>query len=262
MFFGQIDLERQRVRRRRAVLLDVVAVRVARAADERPEPAALADERALVALRADLARPLLGRRLVAGQRPRFLVLREHRAGQELAVAAEPDDHRVAFGADLVGRLGREVGALELLALLVDAVAQRRVERLQQRDPRALAAGDLVELLLHARRELEVDVVAEVLDQQVGHDAGDRLRAQAALLDPDVAAIDDRRDRRGVGRRATDAVLLEGLDQGRLGEARRRLGEVLRRGDVADGRDVALGQGRQAPLPSSSSSSAPSSRPSV
>ena len=35
-------LERQRVRRRRAVLLDVLAVRVARAADERPEPAALA----------------------------------------------------------------------------------------------------------------------------------------------------------------------------------------------------------------------------
>ena len=73
---GADDLERQRIGRRRAVLLDVVAVRVARAADERPEPAALADERALAALGADLAGPLLGRRLLAGQRPRLLVLRD------------------------------------------------------------------------------------------------------------------------------------------------------------------------------------------
>ena len=56
------DLERQRIRRRRALLLDVVAVRVARAADERPEPAALADERPLAALRADLALAGLRRR--------------------------------------------------------------------------------------------------------------------------------------------------------------------------------------------------------
>ena len=135
-------------------------------------------------------------------------------------------------ADLVGLLGREVAALELLALLVDAVAERPVERPQQRHPGALAAGDLVELLLHPGRELEVDVVAEVLDEQVGHDPGDRLGLQAALLDPDVAAVDDRRDRRGVGRRPADAVLLERLDQRRLGEARRRLGEVLGRRDVA------------------------------
>ena len=55
------DLERQRIGRRRTLLLDVVAVRVARAADERPEPAALADERPLAALRADLALAGLGR---------------------------------------------------------------------------------------------------------------------------------------------------------------------------------------------------------
>ena len=71
--------------------------------------------------------------------------------------------------------------------------------------------------------------------------------EAPLLDPDVAPVEDRRDRRGVGRRPADPVLLERLDQRRLGEARRRLREVLGRGDVADGRDVALGEGGQAAL---------------
>ena len=76
---------------------------------------------------------------------------------------------------------------------------------------------------------------------------DRLRVEPALLDPDVAAVDDRRDRRRVGRRPADPVLLERLDQRRLGEARRRLGEVLGRRDVADVGPVALGQRRQATL---------------
>src|SRR5262249_26527240 len=48
-------LERERLGWRRALLLDVGAVRIARAADERAEPAALRDERPLPALRADLA---------------------------------------------------------------------------------------------------------------------------------------------------------------------------------------------------------------
>src|SRR5204862_921061 len=68
------DLERQLVRRRRALAPDVGAVGASITADERPEPAALADERALAAQGADLAGPLLGRRLVARQRSRFLVL--------------------------------------------------------------------------------------------------------------------------------------------------------------------------------------------
>ena len=167
-----------------------------------------------------------------------------RARQEPAVAPEPDDHRVALGADLVGRLGREVGPLELATLLVDAVAQRPVEGAQQRDPGALAAGDLVELLLHPCGELDIDVVAEVLDEQVGDDLGHQLGVEPSLLDADVAAIDDRRDRGRVRRRPADAVLLERLDERRLGEARRRLGEVLVRGDLDDARPVALDQGGQ------------------
>ena len=137
---------------------------------------------------------------------------------------------MAERADLVGRLAAT--ALDL-GVLVDVDSQLVVEGAQQRHPRALAAGDLVELLLHPRGELDVDVVAEMLDEEVGHDLGDGLRVEPALLDADVAAVGDRRDRRRVRRRPADAVLLERLDQRRLGEARRRLGEVLGRRDVAD-----------------------------
>jgi hypothetical protein len=83
------------------------------------------------------------------------------------------------GAHLVGRLGREVASAQLTPLLRDAVAQRRVEGLEQRHPRPLAAGDLVELLLHAGGELEVDVVPEMLDEEVGDDPGHELRMESA-----------------------------------------------------------------------------------
>ena len=39
-----------------------------------------------------------------------------------SVAAQPDDHRVAFGADLVTRLGREVAALELVLTVKSGAA--------------------------------------------------------------------------------------------------------------------------------------------
>src|SRR6185436_2351984 len=96
------------------VLLDELALGIARAAHERPEAAALAHQRALAALGADLTGPGLGWRLVTGNGPRLLVLRILRAGQEPAVAAELDDHRVAERADLVSGLGRR-----RLGVLVD-----------------------------------------------------------------------------------------------------------------------------------------------
>src|SRR5262249_28319296 len=105
---GAGDLERELLGRRRTFALDVVAVGVARAAQECAEPAALRGQRALAALRAGLALALEGRRLLARQRPRLLVLGIERARQEPAVAPEADDHRVTFRADLVGGLGGEV----------------------------------------------------------------------------------------------------------------------------------------------------------
>ena len=72
---------------------------------------------------------------------------------------------------------------QLTPLLLDEVAERLVELAQQRHPLALAPGDLVELLLHLRREVDVDVVAEVLDEQVGDDARRRARAAGAAPRP-------------------------------------------------------------------------------
>src|SRR5438034_4529947 len=69
----------------------------------------------------------------------------------------------------------------------------------------------------------------------------------SLHDSLPISLEDRRDRRGVRRRTTDTVLLEGFDQRRLGVARRRLGEVLRRRDRLDGRLVTRLQRRQRPV---------------
>src|SRR6185312_1578556 len=123
------DRERQRGRRLRPGLEDVLAVRVARAAGERAEPAAPRHQHAAVRLSAlgtGIPGPRDGRQLLARQRSRFLVLRVERAGEEPAVAAEPDDHGVPERADLVGRLGREVLALEFAPLLVDELLERSV----------------------------------------------------------------------------------------------------------------------------------------
>jgi hypothetical protein len=154
---------------------------------------------------------------------------------------------VALGADLIRRLGGEVAALELLALLGDAVAERRVEVAQEWHPLAFTAGDLVELLLHSGGEGKVDVVAEVFNEEVGDDVAHQLGAETTLLDPDIAAVLDRRDRRRIRGRPPDAVLLERLDERRLGEPRGRLGEVLGRRHGDDARHGALGEDRQLAL---------------
>ena len=107
---------------------------------------------------------------------------------------------------------------------------------------------LVEVVLHAGGERVVDEVGEVLLEQVRPTANalnDGTSARALL--PDVPAVLDRLDGRRVGRRATDAQLLEPLDQRRLGEAGRRLGLVAVRLDLAGVERVALGQRRQLAL---------------
>src|SRR5690606_1747974 len=57
-------------------------------------------------------------------------------------------------------------------------------------------------------------------------AADVGRVETPALELHVLAEQQRRDDRGVGRRAADAVFLERLDQAGFGVARRRLGEVL------------------------------------
>src|SRR5207245_1474594 len=94
------------------------------------------------------------------------------------------------------------------------------------------------------RELEIDELAEMVDEEVGDDLAHRLGVQAPFFDHYVAPIDDRRDRRRVRRWSANAVLLEGLDEGRLGVPRRRFREVLARIDRAHRRDIPFAKRRQ------------------
>ena len=100
-----------------------------------------------------------------------------------------------------------------------------VEPAQPVDARALAVGDVVEVVLDRRGEVVVDEPGEVgLEQADDRERRPGRDERRALL-PDVAAVLDGLHDRRVGGRAADAELLHRLDQRRLGVARRRRGGV-------------------------------------
>ena len=141
-------------------------------------------------------------------------------------------------------LTRSLRPFPRLAVAVGA----EVEPAQPRHPAGLAAGDLVERLLHPGGELVVDQVGEVPLQQVDDGEGEERGHQRGALLEHVAAVQDRADDRGVGRRPADLPVFQLLDQRRLGVAGRRPGRVLGRGQLRRGQRVALGQRRQPALP--------------
>ena len=165
----------------------------------------------------------------------------------------------------VGCSSRLTSRMSLLGVL-EVALERRVEAAHRRDPVLLALLDLVELAPPCRGELDVEDVGErSTSRSVTRMPSSRRAAAASRLSSDVLLVEDRRHDRGVGRRAADALLLELLDERRLGEARRRLGEVLLGHQLvqrqASRPRVSVGQ---LALRSSSSSSSlrSSSRPSV
>ena len=112
-----------------------------------------------------------------------------------------------------------------------------------------------------RGEADVDDLREVLDQQVGRrpsptSSGKNRRSSRRTYARSSSVADGR----GVRGRPADAVLLERLDQRRLGEPRRRLGEVLLGQDLEQPQDLLRGERRER-CASASSSTAVSSRPS-
>ena len=122
--------------------------------------------------------------------------------------------------------------------------ERVVELVEHLDHVFLGRGDVVELVLHVRGELQVEDLGELLDQEVGHDHAQVGREEPPLLLLDVAAVLDRLDDRGVGAGPADVLLLEGLDQRGLAVAGRRLGEVLGRVEAVQVERLADGQGGQ------------------
>src|SRR5581483_11575641 len=232
-------------------LLHVLAVGIARAPDERPKATATLRER-LAALGAHLPLDDLELRLLLAferlrviartGRLRIALLRllESRARVEAAEASELDHHRAsALGADPVGGHLGHVGLLHRLGLLLDALGEGAEEVAHDRDPLDLALGDLVQVELHARREPRVDDVGEVLLQEVRDDEADVLGDERAAFLADVTPSDERGDRWRVRGGTADAELRERLHQRRLGEARRRLREVLCRREAQERELLAL-----------------------
>ena len=221
-------------RRLGRVLLDVPAFRVPGAADERTEPTELPLQLAPT-VRAGLVEHLgLGTLLsveVADVLAPAVLLGEPRAPDEEPVPPQPLLQAARRGPALLDAAGTVLvelldEALELLLRAFERVGERNVELAQHLHALQIALGDLVEVLLHLGREVHVHDVGEVLDELVGDDLADVVGEEASILEPDVPAVLDRRDDRGVRRWPSDAELLQRLDEGGLGEARRRLREVL------------------------------------
>ena len=145
--------------------------------------------------------------------------------------------------DLVQRLQHLADAQVLD--LADGGREVAPEVAQHVLPLELAVGDEVELLLQVGREVVLDVALEEALQERRDEPALVLGDQALLVDADVVAVLQHGERGGIGGGPADAQLLHALDQRRLGEARRRLGEVLLGLDAAVLERVALGERRQA-----------------
>ena len=105
-------------------------------------------------------------------------------------------------------------------------------------PFQLVVGDVVELLFEIGGEIIFDVAGEKALQERHHDAAAVLRHEPLLLDAHIAAVLQHLQDRGIGGRPADAEFLHALDQRGFRIARRRLGEMLRRGDRLLGQRLA------------------------
>ena len=159
------------------------------------------------------------------------------------VLAEAQRRRVADAR------GVELARVDLAEVL-DDVAQTRlgvgaeVELLQPVGALLLAAGDRVEVVLERGGEVVVDEVGEVLLEQPDDAEREPARHERLTALGDVAAIEDHVDDARERRRAADALLLERLDEARLGVARLRGGRVTLGLDLLEAQRVADGEHRQ------------------
>ena len=100
------------------------------------------------------------------------------------------------------------------------------------------ARHVVEPFLELGGIIVIDIALEEALEERRHQPPALLGDEAVLVGPDIFAVLQRLQRRGIGRRPPDAELLQPLDQARFGIARRRLGEALRRLDPVLGRRIA------------------------
>ena len=138
-----------------------------------------------------------------------------------AEAADANHGGQALQIDGAGCTGVNV-PFPLLHLVFQALITL-VEALQVRQPLHLAVGDLIEGVLHPSGEAGVHQFREMLLEQRRHSKGGEAGGQGVAQQRGVAAIHDRSNDRGVGRRPADALLFQHLHQRCLAEPCRRLG---------------------------------------
>ena len=138
--------------------------------------------------------------------------------RELAVAAGRAHPRIGT-VDLLREDIVAEDAVERLQHVADAqvlgLADRGLEfvpeRAQQRLPVDLGIGDAVEILFEIRGEVELDIALEEALQERRDQHALVLRHEALLLDADVFAVAQGRERRRIGRGPADAELFHALD---------------------------------------------------
>ncbi len=104
-----------------------------------------------------------------------------------------------------------LGDAEILDV-IDGADEIAPEILQHLLPGNLVVGDAVELFFQISGEIIFDVAPEEVFQEGDDDAALVLAVQALLLQPDVAAVLEYLQDRGIGRGAADAELFHALDQ--------------------------------------------------
>ncbi len=169
-------------------------------------------------LDAEIGRGLIRRQRCGFTRASFALLQE----RTVAADAHTDGFaRLRIDADvdegIVGGLVRLLHRVFQSAMVLVAAKELPDEI----EPVALAARNLIEILLHLRRERDVDEIVEVPAQEARDGEGRVARDQRLALTEHVPAALDRADRRSVGRRTPDAEPFELFDQRRLRVARRR-----------------------------------------
>ncbi len=129
--------------------------------------------------------------------------------------------------------------------LVDGADEVAPEILQHLLPGDFVVGDAVELIFQRRGEIIFDITREEVLQERDHDAALVFGMQPLLVEPDIAAVFEHLQDRGVGRGPADAEFFHALDQRGLGEPRRRFGEVLGDREILALERVALAHRGQA-----------------
>ncbi len=106
----------------------------------------------------------------------------------------------------------------------------------------LALLDEVQGIFHPCGEADVEDVRVVLHEECIDVPPQFGGHEGTGFHPHVAPVHDGGDRGGIGARPPDTLLLEFLDEARLGVAGRRLGEMLFRAHCGAGQAVTRGEG--------------------